>query len=321
MEKLELKNEYETRFRLYDRLYKNLRDAIQIFLEEKQISFLTITGRVKKFESFFEKVTSKGYTHPFVENTDFVGVRILLYYPQDIEQVAKVIQEEFDVIEHEDKAERLDVNEFGYRSYHFLVKIRNAWASTPNYRGLNNIPAEIQVRTILMHAWAEIEHKLQYKSKQQVPKALQRKLFLLSAKFEEADLQLQELKTDIGRYRQQVAEKVASTGDFDTTIELNLDTFKELLFFFYPNNYPRDNMAQTLLGEIEAAKLTLKEIVNVIKKFKPYEADLQSKVSAKLAAPAVLEYALEIFQDGFWHADRNSKSRNRIITELRDRAR
>ena len=57
------------------------------------------------------------------------------------------------------------------------------WLVSPNYRGLGDIKIEIQVRTILMHAWAEIEHKLAYKNKAQIPESVTRNLALISAAF------------------------------------------------------------------------------------------------------------------------------------------
>lgn len=110
------------------------------------IPYLTVLGRVTKFQSFLDKTTSKSYSNPFGENTDFVGLRVIVYYPTDIDRVLEVIQREFDVIESEDKADSFDVNQFGYRSHHVLVKIKQAWLSTPNYRGLDDIPIEMQLR-------------------------------------------------------------------------------------------------------------------------------------------------------------------------------
>src|SRR2546425_849967 len=183
MEKSELKTEYEKRVPRYYRAAANIREALSLFLDEYAVPHLAILARVKEFESFFDKTTAKNYSDPFLENTDFVGLRVILYFPKDISRVAEVIQTEFDVIEREDKADQFEVNEFGYRSYHMLVRVKSAWLSTPNYRGLDEITIEIQLRTVLMHAWAEIEHKLQYKSKEQVPRELQRKLFLLSRRY------------------------------------------------------------------------------------------------------------------------------------------
>lgn len=119
---------------------------------------------------------------------------------------------------------------------------------------------------------AEIEHKLQYKSKDQVPRELQRQLFRLSAKFEEADVQFQTLKIDIDRYRKTIAETVAKSEEFNTSLELNLDTFKEVLRFFYPTNRQSDGMAQDLFQRIQShGRMSLSDLVSAAKQLKPYE--------------------------------------------------
>lgn len=96
----------------------------------------------------------------------------------------------------EDKVDNLEPDKFGYRSHHFVVTLRHEWLNVPNYRGLEGIKAEIQVRTILMHAWADISHKLSYKKKEHIPELFQRNLFQLSALFEIADDRFEMLRAE-----------------------------------------------------------------------------------------------------------------------------
>ena len=63
----------------------------------------------------------------------------------------------------------LEPDRFGYRSRHFIVSVNREWLKAPNYRGLSGLKAEIQVRTILMHAWADVEYKLAYKKRNMFP--------------------------------------------------------------------------------------------------------------------------------------------------------
>ena len=145
----------------FERLCGNIQEALKIFLDENNIDYLAITGRVKAFESFADKCVRKKYSDPFVENEDFVGIRVIVYFPDDVDKVCKIIDEEFDIVRTENKTEQLAVDKFGYRSHHKIVTVKQSWARSPNYRTVGQIKAEIQVRTILMHAWAEVEHKLQ----------------------------------------------------------------------------------------------------------------------------------------------------------------
>lgn len=146
----------------YDKLGSNLVPAIELFLKENNIGFLSINYRLKDKTSFLEKIERKNYERPFEQIEDICGIRIICYYQSDVNMISDIIRKELDVLESQDKEDLLNSDQFGYRSTHFIVKIKSNWLEAPNYRGLENLKAEIQVRTILMHAWAEIEHKLAY---------------------------------------------------------------------------------------------------------------------------------------------------------------
>lgn len=311
-----LRLEYDKKLPNYIRASKNIREAIELLITSAEVPTLAVLARVKSFESFQEKVDRKNYSDPFSQATDFVGIRVILYFPKDVISVKDLLMKEFDVIESADKADLLEANEFGYRSHHLLLRTPKTWASTPNYRGLENITVEVQLRTVLMHAWAEIEHKLQYKSNVQVPRDLQRKLFLLSAKVEEADDQFQNLVADVGLYRRDIALKAAKEGKFDVTLELNLDTLKELLAFFYPTSEAHDVMTQELFDEIISQNITLPELVGYAKKFKACEDDLKKRVSP-LTSAAQLNYALDVLAPSFSTPNQYTVGRNRIIKDLK----
>jgi hypothetical protein len=71
-----------------------------------------------------------------------------------------VINGEFDVIEKEDKAERLFAEQaFGYKSVHYLIGLSRRRATLPEYRDCSELCAELQIRTALDHAWAEVDHR------------------------------------------------------------------------------------------------------------------------------------------------------------------
>jgi hypothetical protein len=83
------------------------------------------------------------------------------------------------------------------------------------YKGMR---AEIQVRTALQHAWAAVSHKLDYKSADEVPPTLRRKLFRLSAMFELADEQLSGLREQRHATEVEYATKVGR-GSLDIPLD------------------------------------------------------------------------------------------------------
>lgn len=315
----DLRAAYDRRLPRFRRAAENIREAIELLLERSDVHPLVVLSRVKTFDSFAAKAESKAYPSPFDQNTDFVGVRVILYLPSEIALVADLLHRKFNVLESEDKATLLEANEFGYRSHHILIQIRDEWASTPNYEGLQHITVEVQIRTLLMHAWAEIEHKLNYKSKDQIPQPLQRKLFSLSAKVEEADKQFEELVADVRSYRQKIAEDAAAAGEFDTTLDMNLDTLRELVRFFYPGRECHEAMMQTVYEELIESNVSLPDIVNAARAFKKFEPHLDAEFECPLAAPACLSYAAEVLIEGFHRPEKGTKERNELIERMKVR--
>ncbi|WP_180234945.1 GTP pyrophosphokinase [Bacillus cereus] len=217
---------YSTHCEKYNDLGGNLQDSLKILLKEAEISFLDVNYRIKDYNSFKDKIKRKGYQDPMNDNEDFCGMRIICFFPSDIEKIGDVINKEFNVHHSEDKSDK-EIDRFGYRSYHFVVSVKDEWLSAPNFRNLKGVKAEIQVRTILMHAWADIEHKLQYKKKEHIPKEIQRKFYQLSALFELADEQFEVLRDK----KEEIYTKtlVASSSNFDTKQEMNADTLQAFL--------------------------------------------------------------------------------------------
>jgi len=189
-----IRKEYESNLQLYDKLGKNISESIRILLEDDEIKVLSINYRVKETDSFLEKIERKIYENPLVDIEDICGIRIICYYQKDIAKITNIIKQEFDIHEFQNKESKLGYDQFGYRSHHVIASIKKVWEKTPNFKGLSHLKCEIQVRTVLMHAWAEIEHNLAYKTEAQTPEQFRRKLHRISAKLEEADEQFEDLK-------------------------------------------------------------------------------------------------------------------------------
>jgi putative GTP pyrophosphokinase len=315
----QLKQFYEENKPLFDRTCGNIKEALSIFLRDNNIPFLTISSRVKDFNSFYEKIDRKSYDNPFVQTEDFCGIRVILYYLADILKVNEIIHKEFEVQNNEDKSGQLEVNEFGYRSHHFIVNIKEKWLESPNYRGLKDIKIEIQIRTVLMHAWAEIEHKLGYKNKDQVPDALKRKLFLISAKLEEADGQFQELTNDIGQYKKSLLTKATKEGSFNAD-EFNLDTFQALMDFYFSDHEKHPVMTASLFNEYKALEIPIQTIVEYAERIKPLVPYLDKRIFGedshlKTLQSNIMSYALQAFNPKSSRAT-SSLNRKKIINDI-----
>jgi putative GTP pyrophosphokinase len=260
-EKNELITEYNRVSEKYFRLSLNLNQALVEFLSNAGINVLDVQRRVKAFDSFYEKVQRKSYARAFDEMEDICGLRIICYYPSDLDKISELIKSEFEVLESTDKADLLEPDRFGYRSLHFIVTIKKEWLKAPNYRGLDGLKAEIQVRTILMHAWADVEHKLAYKRKEHVPPQLRRRLSQLSALFEVADQHLDSLREEREKYKQLfIYDKEKKVVAFDASKGLNVDNLQAVLDYHFPDRERIEQDTARLLDELLEHGITIEAI-------------------------------------------------------------
>jgi len=261
-----LKGTYENQLPKYDKLGSNVTEALEILLDEHSIQYLKVYYRIKETDSFIGKIDRKGYQSPFEEIEDICGVRIICYYGSEVEKICKIINEQFQVVTSQDKEELLKPDQFGYRSHHFIIKIKEDWLSTPNYKGLENLKAEIQIRTNLMHTWAEIEHELGYKKEEDIPAEFRRRFSRLSAKLEEADEQFEELKQHINSYRNRKVEETEKEGWLSSDTEMNIDTLKIFLDTYLPerkrNNeeISRETLS-TVLSELKEHDISFNNLI------------------------------------------------------------
>lgn len=209
---------------LYESFAKKLSELAIELLEINNISYSIIEQRVKTIESFREKLQRPGKTYkkPFKELPDIAGIRIILYYTSDIDTICRMLENEFSIIDKmsSDKRSELDIDQFGYLSVHKVIKLKGKRKNIPEWKRYGSLHCEVQVRTVLQHAWAAISHKLEYKRESEVPLEHRRKLNRLSGLFELADEQFSELKIALNKSNEEVLEKI-DKHNLDIPIDLN----------------------------------------------------------------------------------------------------
>jgi ppGpp synthetase/RelA/SpoT-type nucleotidyltranferase len=204
----------EGNFRAYaDFLVKCLAEACTKIAPKAKIE-----SRAKSPASFAEKILRKRTRcidplnpeapDPLVRLTDLCGGRVITETSAEVEAVCKFIEKAFeiDLINSEDVRERLKPTEFGYRSVHYIVipnetKLKAAGISTPIPPQILGLKAELQVRTLLEHAWSDLGHDLLYKSDLTVPNTLKRQFAAVAAVLESADREFERLIADFGDYK------------------------------------------------------------------------------------------------------------------------
>jgi putative GTP pyrophosphokinase len=175
--------------------------------------------RIKEFDSYYKKflrLRKSGITKPNI--TDLMGIRIVCLFIEDIAAVIELIKERFDVIETEQKGHDT-FKEFGYESTHLLIKIPGDIIQQRGQTGCE--VAEIQIRTILQDAWAEVEHELFYKAEfTPYDSPMKRKLAAVNASLSLADIIFQEINSyqkqlngQLGTRRETFYQKIEESAD------------------------------------------------------------------------------------------------------------
>lgn len=139
---------------------------VEEILADLPFQIHAITSRCKSLSSLRLKLRTKKYRQPGKQLTDRLGIRVITYFENDIAPVVELLERELEINKHksEDKRTKLSLREFGYLSVHLIARSKGRWTRQAKYEPLRGMWFEIQVRSILEHAWAEIEHEIVYKS-------------------------------------------------------------------------------------------------------------------------------------------------------------
>lgn len=132
-----------------------------------------VTGRVKPIESILGKMKLRDISYESLEceMQDIAGMRIMCQFVDDIRDVVALIQKRNDMKIIEEKDYISHKKDSGYRSYHIIVEY-----PVQLIEGEKNVLVEIQIRTLAMNFWATIEHSLNYKYQDDLPKDLRIRL-------------------------------------------------------------------------------------------------------------------------------------------------
>lgn len=223
MEKIllsQLENEYNTLKPALNDLLDGANSQIEKLIYDNNISLgFPIQKRIKSWGSIEDKYTRFNYGYKSIlKLQDLVGFRIILLFKKDVEKVSKIIGETFKICKPTyNPSDKLKDNQFDYSSLHMVVQIPDGWQNIPTFRKCQNIPAEIQIRTIAQHMWAETSYHFQYKREESVPRSLRRTIYRLSALLELVDKELDLALIEKDSYKEQEV-KIKGNRELDVII-------------------------------------------------------------------------------------------------------
>ena len=165
-------------------------DTVKNIALDNKISLQILSSRVKEIDSAVGKLSRKPYKDPMTDMTDLVGVRAVCLLSPDLETLDAAvssytnwkIQKSRDTSkEYEDAPDK-----FGYQSHHFEIRA-NIDMVLDDVLVSADTCCELQIRTLMQHAYAEVVHDSIYKSSWGAPSRAIRFVSSSAALIETAD--------------------------------------------------------------------------------------------------------------------------------------
>jgi putative GTP pyrophosphokinase len=260
--------------------------VLETALEADGVLVHSLEHRAKTIESFGNKAAQPAdddpsqpkYPDPVQNITDLAGVRVITFLLNVVDRVNALVEREFTVLEKINKSGLLQEEEkLGYQSVHYLVRFDAVRCGLPEYARFAGMTTEIQVRTIVQHAWAEIEHDIQYKAVEAIPASIRRRFTALAGLLEIADREFQAISDEDERNRTDT-RRLVEAGQLDN-VEITPDALQAYLDRKYGSDGRMSEWSYSwttrLLKRLGFA--TLREVDECIS---PYNDDRVSRITS-----------------------------------------
>lgn len=197
-----------------------LLEKLREIVKSSHVLTTGIEHRIKSETSLEGKLYKNGDSYQKLTDLhDLVGARVICYFNDGIDLVGKEIEKHFKIDWDKscDKRLLLKDDRFGYLSLHYICSLKKEEGYPDN---LTDIRFEIQIRTILQHAWAAIVHDLGYKNEFGTPKKVTREFARLAGLLEITDDEFMRIRNKINEYTEITRQRIINNDVVDITIDL-----------------------------------------------------------------------------------------------------
>lgn len=180
-EKLDVKEEpFEKLMFFYKSALKQLELQMNIIKDEFKLIYNYdlidhIDTRIKDQKVIVKKMEKKKYDKTYLnlieKINDIAGIRIVCTLKDDIFFIRDLLKQIPDIHVLKEKDYVTNPKESGYSSYHMIVEVPVKLTQKTIY-----VKCEIQIRTLAMDFWASFEHKVKYKTKNDVNPKMSKEL-------------------------------------------------------------------------------------------------------------------------------------------------
>ena len=217
--------------------------AIEDVLSDAGLTYDHVTARVKEWRSLRSKSRKRRpdgtlmYPHPWQDIHDLIGVRVTTYHSTEIPRIIEALTEVFEVRRSVDKTAQTRVSgSFGYGSHHLILRVPPARVA-PVLQAYAGREFEVQIRTVLQHAWAEFEHDIRYKRRGNTGKLapeVDRAFTLAAGLIELADQQF-----DLIAAQQSATD---TTAPIDLDVKFTAETLPGIIALRHGNTIPQSRL-------------------------------------------------------------------------------
>lgn len=217
--------------------------AIEDVLSDAGLTYDHVTARVKEWRSLRSKSRKRQpdgmlmYPHPWQDIHDLIGVRVTTYHSTEIPRIIEALTEVFEVRRSVDKTAQTRVSgSFGYGSHHLILRVPPARVA-PVLQAYAGREFEVQIRTVLQHAWAEFEHDIRYKRRGNTGKLapeVDRAFTLAAGLIELADQQF-----DLIAAQQSATD---TTAPIDLDVKFTAETLPGIIALLHGNTIPQSRL-------------------------------------------------------------------------------
>lgn len=222
--------QYEKSYRKHEKILNTLTKKFESIISSSGCN-AQVKGRIKSFDALYRKLLLRCQNgtpieKPFEVITDIIGMRIVVPFLEDLSSVEKLIKEHFEIVETEYKSRELSIREFGYDSIHILIMLPADISG--KVKNSVNMKIEIQLRTILQDAWAEVEHELIYKTSiDKIEDTIRRKMIAINATLSLGDTIFQEIRDYQRKRYKDIQERHKKLMDKVSTIPEKMGKLKD----------------------------------------------------------------------------------------------
>ena len=299
----ELLSQYKSLLPVYSQMAEVIPEKLKEFFQEAGIIVAAVEHRVKAEESLAGKLKLKGGKYKDIfDITDLVGIRVITFYIDDVDKVASVLERLFEIdwANSIDKRKAHEIDSFGYLSLHYICRIPESAYTDPEHPELNKIRFEVQMRTVLQHAWANMNHDTGYKSGVEIPKVYLRNLSRLAGMLELVDDEFSRIRRELTDYRRNVQKLVAS-GNLEEVL-LDGDSFRS-----YLQIGPFDRLSKRI-ASINQAEIQPVDLSPFLGLFKAMGFKTLGDIAALIKDYSDAAYQIACFQMGITDLDILSSS-------------